>query len=99
VERVISRDGTAIACDRSGEGPAIILVGGALGNRAAAAPLASLLAPHLTVFAYDRRGRGDSGDTQPYALEREIEDIEALVQEAGGSASLYGHSSGACLAL
>lgn len=99
MERVISRDGTAIAYDRSGQGPAVILVSGALGNRAAAVPLASLLAPHLSVFAYDRRGRGDSGDTQPYALEREIEDIEALIAEAGGSASLYGHSSGACLAL
>jgi pimeloyl-ACP methyl ester carboxylesterase len=97
--KVISNDGTPIAYDRSGQGPALILVGGALGNRSAAVPLASLLARHLTVFAYDRRGRGDSGDTQPFALQREIEDIEALVQEAGGSASLYGHSSGACLAL
>jgi pimeloyl-ACP methyl ester carboxylesterase len=61
--------------------------------------LAQLLAPEFTVYAYDRRGRGDSGDTQPYSVEREIEDIDAMIDRAGGSASLYGHSSGACLAL
>src|SRR5262249_699655 len=96
---VTSKDGTAIAFDRSGAGPAIILVGGALSDRSAGAPLAALLAPRFTVFAYDRRGRGDSGDTAPYAVEREVEDLAALIDEAGGSAFLLGHSSGAALAL
>ncbi len=94
-----SRDGTPIAFDRSGIGPAIVLVGGALADRSATAPLTPLLAPHLTVFAFDRRGRGDSGDTAPYAVEREVEDIEALITAAGGNAFVLGHSSGAVLAL
>ena len=76
-----------------------MLVGGALSTRGAAEQLASLLAPSFTVFAYDRRGRGDSGDTPPYEVEREVEDIQALVQEAGGSAFAFGHSSGGVLAL
>lgn len=82
-----------------GEGPAVIIVTGALGDRAAARPLAVALAPHLTALAYDRRGRGDSGDTRPFAVEREVEDIDALIHEAGGEAFLFGHSSGAALAL
>jgi len=97
--RVRSPDGTAIAFDRSGDGPPVIVVAGALSTRWVAAPLAALLAPHFSVIAYDRRGRGDSGDTPPYAVEREIEDIEALIAEAGGSSFVYGHSSGAALAL
>lgn len=99
---VTSKDGTIIAFDRSGQGPAIILVDGALTYRAfdqGMPQLADLLAQRFTVFNYDRRGRGDSTDTQPYALEREIEDIEALINEAGGSAFLYGISSGAALAI
>jgi len=96
---VTSKDGTTIAFDRSGEGPPVVLVGGALSTRGAAEPLAALLAPSLTVYAYDRRGRGDSGDTPPYEVEREVEDIQALVQEAGGSAFAFGHSSGGVLAL
>jgi pimeloyl-ACP methyl ester carboxylesterase len=68
-------------------------------DRQADAPVAALLAPHFTVYTYDRRGRGDSGDTQPYAVEREIEDIEALIDHAGDSAFLYGHSSGGTLAM
>lgn len=99
MNRVTSKDGTAIAFDRSGKGPAIILVGGALADRSAGAPLAALLAPHLTVFTYDRRGKGDSGDTTPYAVEREVEDIDALIKAAGGSAFVFGMSSGAVLAL
>src|SRR5512137_163645 len=99
MQKVTSKDGTAIAFDKTGQGPAIILVGGALSDRSAAVPLASLLAPHFTVFAYDRRGRGDSGDTAPYAVEREVEDIDALIDTAGGSAFVFGHSSGAVLAL
>lgn len=97
---VTSRDGTTIAYDRSGEGPALILVDGALCSRSFGpmGPLAALLAPHFTVYAYDRRGRGESGDTAPFAVEREVEDIEALITEAGGSAFVYGISSGAALA-
>jgi pimeloyl-ACP methyl ester carboxylesterase len=96
---VTSRDGTTIAFDRTGEGPPTILVGGALSDRSASSPLATTLAPRFTVVTYDRRGRGGSGDTPPYAVEREVEDLEALTDEAGGSAFVFGHSSGAVLAL
>jgi pimeloyl-ACP methyl ester carboxylesterase len=96
---VTSKDGTAIAFDKTGQGPALILVLGAFNERATGAPLAQSLAQHFTVFNYDRRGRGESGDTRPYAVEREIEDLDALIQEAGGSAFVFGYSSGAVLAL
>jgi pimeloyl-ACP methyl ester carboxylesterase len=97
---VHSSDGTAIAFDRSGEGPPLILVDGAFMHRSFGQPkLAALLAEDFTVFTYDRRGRGDSGDTAPYAVEREVEDLQALIDEAGGSAYVYGISSGAALAL
>jgi pimeloyl-ACP methyl ester carboxylesterase len=96
---VTSRDGTTIAFDRSGDGPAVILVAGAFGDRTMMAALAALLAPRFTVYNYDRRGRGGSGDTAPYAVEREVEDIEALLEHAGGSGYAYGISSGAVLAL
>lgn len=99
---VTSRDGTRIAFDQSGAGPVVILVDGALQYRAfdqGMAPLANLLSPDFTVVHYDRRGRGDSTDTQPFALEREVEDIEALIDQAGGAAYLYGISSGAALAM
>ena len=101
MKTVLSKDGTRIAFDRTGEGPAVILVDGALGYRGfgSSGPLAGQLAPHFTVFTYDRRGRGDSGDTAPYTVEREVEDLEALLREAGGTAFLYGISSGAALAL
>lgn len=99
MENVTSKDGTTIAFDRLGEGPPVILVSGGSVDRTSNAPLAELLAPDLTVFNYDRRGRGPSGDTPPYAIDREIEDIEAVIAAAGGSASLYGTSSGAALAL
>lgn len=96
---VHSKDGTSIAFDRSGDGPPIVLVLGALNDRSAAAPLTAALAPRFTVYAYDRRGRGTSADTPPYAVDREVEDIHALIVEAGGSAFVFGHSSGAVLAL
>jgi pimeloyl-ACP methyl ester carboxylesterase len=99
METVRSSDGTTIALERWGGGPAIVVVGGALSDRTAVAELAPLLAPRFTVVAYDRRGRGDSGDTPPYAVEREIEDLRAVVDAAGGSAFVLGHSSGAALAL
>lgn len=101
MNNVISKDGTSIAFDRYGSGPAVIMVTGALGYRhfPGQKELAEQLAQHFAVINYDRRGRGESGDTPPYAVDREIEDIEALIEAAGGSASLYGMSSGAILAL
>jgi pimeloyl-ACP methyl ester carboxylesterase len=99
MDKVRSTDGTLIAFDRTGSGPALILLGGAFSTRAAAAQLAGLLAPHFTVFAVDRRGRGDSGDTAPYSVAREVDDVAALIEAAGGTAFVYGHSSGAGLAL
>lgn len=98
MEKIQSRDGTVIAYDQIGEGPPIILVGGASCDRAVGIPIAEALAQHFTVLNYDRRGRGDSGDTPPYAVAREIEDIGALLAAAGGSASSLGLSSGAALA-
>lgn len=99
VEKVRSKDGTEIAYDRMGDGPAVVLVGAAWNDRMSAAPLAQLLASDFSVHTYDRRGRGDSGDTQPYSVEREIEDLTAVIEEAGGSAHAFGVSSGAALAL
>jgi pimeloyl-ACP methyl ester carboxylesterase len=101
MNRVNSKDGTAIAFDRFGRGPAVILVGGAFSYRSfpKMIELAQLLSDRFTVLNYDRRGRGDSGDTGPYAVEREIEDLEALIAAAGGSASVWGWSSGGVLAL
>lgn len=102
MNKVPSKDGTPIAFDRSGQGPAVILVGGAFQHRAIdprTAELAASLSQHFTVYHYDRRGRGDSGDKQPYAVEREIEDLEALINEAGGSAFVFGMSSGGVLSL
>jgi pimeloyl-ACP methyl ester carboxylesterase len=98
---VTSADGTSIAYETIGSGPPLILVDGALGYRALgfSRKLAEELAAGYTVYSYDRRGRGESGDTQPFAVEREVEDIAALIEEAGGSAHLYGISSGAALAL
>jgi pimeloyl-ACP methyl ester carboxylesterase len=96
---VISQDGTRIAFERVGEGPPLVLVVGAFNDRSKGAPLAAALAGRHTVFTYDRRGRGDSGDTAPYAVEREVEDLDALIAAAGGAAAVFGYSSGACLAL
>jgi pimeloyl-ACP methyl ester carboxylesterase len=102
METVASRDGTNIAFDRYGAGPPIILVGDAFQYRGfdpRTIELAKLLSSRFTVFHYDRRGRGDSGDSPPYDAQREIEDLEALLEAAGGSASVFGMSSGAALAL
>src|SRR6202000_1669316 len=99
--KVTSKDGTIIAYDQYGSGFPIILVDGALCSRdlGPMPKLAQLLAENFTVINYDRRGRNESGDTKPYTIGREIEDIEALINEAGGSAFVFGISSGAALAL
>src|ERR1700704_1856574 len=94
-----SKDGTTIAFDKTGRGPALILTGGAFQDRSALAAHAALLSSRFTIYNYDRRGGGESGDNPSYDVEREIEDIDALIQEAGGSALLFGGSSGAVLAL
>jgi pimeloyl-ACP methyl ester carboxylesterase len=99
MKKISSKDGTTLAFDQLGQGPAVILVGGGSTDRMANAPLAGMLAPHFTVYNYDRRGRSDSGDTPPYAVEREIEDLDAMLQVAGGSANVFGTSSGAALVL
>jgi pimeloyl-ACP methyl ester carboxylesterase len=98
MDKVRSSDGTTIAFDRLGEGAPVILVSGASTARAIHAQLAELLARDFAVFNYDRRGRGDSGDTPPYAIEREIEDLHAVIAVAG-EAAVFGNSSGAVLAL
>jgi pimeloyl-ACP methyl ester carboxylesterase len=95
----VSRDGTSITYERIGEGSPIVMVVGAFNERPTAAPLAEALASCFSCVIYDRRGRGDSGDTLPYAVEREIEDLAALIGEVGGSAGVFGYSSGAVLAL
>lgn len=99
ISTVTSKDRTPIAYERFGDGPPIILVVGAFNERATGAPLAAALQPDFTAYTYDRRGRGASGDTTPYAVKREIEDLMALIVEAGGSAAVFGYSSGAALAL
>jgi pimeloyl-ACP methyl ester carboxylesterase len=99
VEPVRSTDGCAIAVERSGNGPPLVIVNGAFGTRQTGAPLASLLQDDFTVYRYDRRGRGDSGDTEVYAVEREAEDLDAVIEAAGGQAFVFGHSSGAALSL
>ena len=99
METVTSKDGTPIAFDRLGEGPPVVLVTGGSVDRMSNVPLAQELASDFTVLNYDRRGRGPSGDTPPYAIEREVEDIEAVIEAAGGSANLWGSSSGAVLAM
>ncbi len=102
MDTTTSRDGTRIAFDRLGQGPALVMVGGALQHRAldrVVGQRAEVLARHFTVILYDRRGRGDSADTPPYAVEREIEDLEAVIDSAGGRACVLGMSSGGALAL
>lgn len=97
--KIASKDGTLIAFEKSGKGTPIVIVGGVLGDSSQQAPLAALLAERFTVYNYDRRGHGQSGFTPPYAVAREIEDLAAVIAEAGGSASVYGTSGCAVLAL
>ena len=96
---VTSKDGTRIAYDTVGDGPPVILVLGALNTGKSGAKLAKLLASKFTVVSYDRRGRGKSPDTAPYSPARETEDIAALIAPLGGPVCLYGHSSGAAVAI
>src|SRR6516162_9594493 len=96
-----SQDGTTIAYTKRGSGPPLVIVDGVFCYRqnGPATPLASLLAEHYTVFTYDRRGRGESGDTAPYTVDREIDDLRAVAQDAGSSPFILGISSGAALTL
>ena len=96
---VTSADGTRIAYDRLGEGAPVVIISGIFCTRQTTQQLTEALAERFSVVNYDRRGRGESGETPPYAVAREVEDLAALIVEAGGSASVYGHSSGAGLAL
>lgn len=95
---VISKDGSKVAYEKSGSGPALVIVS-AMPDRSANAPLVELLAPHFTVYNYDRRGRGGTDDEKPYAVEREFEDLEAILYEAGDSAYVYGSSGMGIFAL
>jgi pimeloyl-ACP methyl ester carboxylesterase len=99
MQTVTSKDSTKIAFEKSGEGPALIIVGGSLADHQFYAPLANELAKQFTVYNFDRRGRGQSGDTKPYAVEREVEDVGALIAYAKEPVFLYGHSAGSALAI
>jgi pimeloyl-ACP methyl ester carboxylesterase len=99
MELATSKDGTTITFERQGAGPAVVLVGGAIDDGSENAPLGPALRDRFTVYTYARRGRGESGDTPPYAVEREIEDLGAIIAEAGGTAHVFGASSGGALAL
>src|SRR3712207_1102519 len=99
MDTVTSSDGTRIAFKQLGAGPALIVVGGSLADHRFYVPLAEELAEHLTVYSFDRRGRGQSGDTGPYAVEREVEDVGALIAYAKPPVFVYGHSAGSALAL
>ncbi|MET8245950.1 alpha/beta fold hydrolase [Streptomyces sp. NPDC005202] len=98
-KKTISRDGTSIAYHRTGQGPVVVLVSGAMSTGATVAPLAAALSDRFSAVVYDRRGRGESGDTAPYAVQREVEDLAAVIEAVGGEAALYGTSSGGALAL
>jgi len=99
MDTVTSKDGTTIAFDRSGDGPPVVLISGGPSDRSGNTELAGLLAPRLTVYNYDRRGRGDSGDTPPSAVDREYEDLATVIAAAGGSAALIGYSGTGNIAL
>lgn len=96
---VTSQDGTRIGYDRIGSGPAIVVIGGGPVDRTAESPLATLLAENFTVYSYDRRGRGDTVDTAPYSVDREFDDLEAMITQAGGSVMMYGTSGGGMIAV
>ncbi|GAB3258938.1 alpha/beta fold hydrolase [Kineosporia babensis] len=99
MRKVVSRDGTTIAYDAIGEGPPIVLLNGSFRDHTIFDALVPEIAPHCTVYVYDRRGRGESGDAPTYTVDREIEDLQAVIDEAGGQAVVFAGSSGANLAL
>jgi pimeloyl-ACP methyl ester carboxylesterase len=99
MRKVVSRDGTTIAYEKAGDGPPIVLLNGAFRDHTIFDALVPELAPHCTTYVYDRRGRGQSGDSPAYAIEREIEDLDAVIEEAGGQAVVFAGSCGANLAL
>jgi pimeloyl-ACP methyl ester carboxylesterase len=99
MRKVVSRDGTTIAYKAAGNGPPIVLLGGGFRDHTVFTPMIPLMEPHCTVYVYDRRGRGESGDAPTWKIEREIEDLEAVIAEAGGEAAVFGGSSGGMLAL
>lgn len=99
MDTVTSADGTPIAYEKAGGGHPIVFAGGAFNDHTRTAPLAAALAGDFTVVGYDRRARGASGDTRPYAVAREVEDLAAVLDVAGGPAAVFGYSSGAILAL
>ncbi|TMD91002.1 MAG: alpha/beta hydrolase [Chloroflexi bacterium] len=99
MNKLRSADGTQIAFDRSGAGPALVLVVGAFSDRSSTKKLALGLGSNFTIYEYDRRGRGDSDEVGPYSIEREAEDLAAVIEAAGGSAYAFGHSSGGALVL
>ncbi|OLT19131.1 hypothetical protein BJF79_02670 [Actinomadura sp. CNU-125] len=99
MQNLVSKDGTVLAYDRQGEGPPLIVMGGALNDRQITAPVAEALARRFTVYNYDRRGRGASGITLPYRIDDEVDDLDALIAEAGGSAMLFANCTGGMLAL
>ncbi|GHH95615.1 alpha/beta fold hydrolase [Streptomyces capillispiralis] len=98
-KNTLSHDGTYLAYESAGRGPVVVLVSGAMSTGATVAPLAAPLSERFRVVVYDRRGRGASTDAGPYAVEREVEDLAAVIEAVGGGASLYGISSGGALAL
>ncbi|MFF5159719.1 alpha/beta fold hydrolase [Streptomyces sp. NPDC000348] len=98
-KNISSRDGTSLAYESAGRGATVVLVSGAMSTGATVAPMAAPLSERFRVVVYDRRGRGGSGDTAPYAVEREVEDLAAVIGAVGGEAALYGVSSGGALAL
>jgi pimeloyl-ACP methyl ester carboxylesterase len=99
MRKVVSRDGTTIAYEKTGDGPPIVLLGGAFRDHTIFTPFIPVLAPHFTTYVYDRRGRGESGNAPTWSVEREVEDLEAVIAEAGGEAAVFGGSGGAILAL
>lgn len=99
MRKVVSRDGTPIAYEKAGDGPPVVLLGGAFRDHTIFTPIVPYLAPHYTTYIYDRRGRGESGDAPTWAIEREIEDLTAVIEVAGGEAAVFGGSAGAILAM
>lgn len=101
VETVVSADGTTIAYEVSGSGPAVVVIGGGLNDRAMFAPFAAMLAEDFTVYNYDRRGRGDSGygDPDQYTIDREVEDLAAVIKATGGPAMVFANCTGAIIAI